>query len=658
MTIANPKHQNSVDAIPNASKDLAGHGRVNFIPRSIRLRTKLTGWFVALTILASVMLVIVLYINMRSYLLHTTQQRLLDLVSVAALQVNADVEASLKDPQQESSAEYLQIKHTLQRIRDSSHNIHYIYTVRYINHEEMFIVDAEVNLNLVSHLGDIYPGALPSDLSIMATATKPYVEPQIKSDQRGTWITSCAPLFLSTGARGDFLCMDMSASDLTNQERNFLGIAVAIIAGMLPFVIGIGWWLGNRLAAPITELITGTQRLAEGNFQHRVNVSSRDETTILAKTFNSMADRLNEMVNKLEKQIGERTREVERRSAYLTAAAEVGRVANTILDPDQLGQQVIEYIQKQFNLYYVGLFLTSEDGKWAVLQAGTGEIGKTLLTRQHRIAIGEGMIGWCISNGQSRVAHEASQDDIRLITPELSDTRSEAALPLCTRGRIIGALTVQSEMIKAFDETAMVALQTMADQFAVALDNARLFAESRTALTTAQKAVGDINQMEWAKIFHNQENYGYYGDGDGISPLGESGIEISQIKSQQILHLPIRVRGLVLGTIHARKHETAGVWKPEETALLETLTDQLSIALDNARLYRDTQRRATRDRMVAEITNKMRRAVDMDTLIQTAVREITNAINVPEAFIQLGVSPAAQDHEDKTLPTETSHERG
>lgn len=653
MSISNPNSSNDVLNNPSAQMDNTSQVPLNYSPHPIRLRTKLTGSFIVLTILATIVLTVALYINMRGYVQRATQQRLLDVVSVAALQVNADANASLKDPEQEGSAEYLQIKRTLQRIRDSSTNIRYVYTARYSNHQEIFIVDAETDPTLVSHLGTIYGEALPSALSKMENTTTPYVEPQINTDQWGTWITSCAPIFLSDGTRGDFLCIDMSAKDMLNQERQFLWIALAIFVGMLPFVAGIGWWMGERLAAPLAELIGGAQRLAEGDLQHRVYVSSHDETAFLAQTINNMADRMNNTVATLEQQIIERTREVERRSTYLAATAEVGKVANTILDADQLVQQVIELIQKQFDLYYVGLFQISEDGKWAVLRAGTGEVGRNLVARQHRIAAGEGMIGWCIANGQARVAHEVSQEPNRLEIPELPKTQSEAALPLFTRGRIIGALTVQSERIKTFDETMMVALQTMADQVAITLDNARLFAEGRNALSTDQKAYAEKNQTDWLKTFSERSHYGYYADHEKIEPLDEHnpGLDLAQQDSQQIFHLPIRVRGQVLGTIHARKADTAGAWNPEESALLETLTDQLSIALDNARLYQDTQRRAARDRMVAEISNKMRRAVDMDTLIQTAVREITNAIKVPEAFIQLGSPPVEQDQ------TENSHEQ-
>jgi GAF domain-containing protein/HAMP domain-containing protein len=611
------------------------------LPRFIRLRTTLVLSFVVVTILAAVVLVLVLFIQVRNNIRRTTQQHMIDVVSVAALQVNADTNASLTEANQENSDEYKQIKGILQRIRNSSANIRYVYTVRYINNQEIFIVDAETDPELVSHLGDVYEDALPSALSRMATANHPYIEPEINTDEWGTWLTSCAPLFRANGARGDFLCMDMSANELVNQERQFLWLALAIFAAMLPFAAGLGWWMGDRLAAPIVELITGVDNLAEGNLQYRVNVSARDETYLLGQAFNRMADRISEMLTTLKQQVDGQAGEVERRSSYLTAAAELGQAASSNLETDKLIQQVIDIIQKQFSLYYVGLFLLSEDGKWAELRAGTGKAGEAMISRDHRIAVGEGMIGWCITNAQARVAQEADQDRIRLEFPELPNTRSEAALPLRTRGHIIGALTVQSEQEKAFDETALDALQTLANQVAVAVDHTRLIAESREALYTAQRAYGIKGQTDWVKIFQDRPHMGFYANMENTLPMDESspGIELSHLETKNVMHLPIRVRGQVLGTIHARKLDNDGAWNPEETALLATLTDQLSLALENARLYQDTQRIAEREHIISDITAKVRASTNVNVILQTAVKELAEALRVSKATVQLHDNP-------------------
>ena len=123
------------------------------------------------------------------------------------------------------------------------------------------------------------------------------------------------------------------------------------------------------------------------------------------------------------------TRELERRADYLETSAEVSRSATSILDAEQLIQQTVDLIRERFGLYYVGLFLLDATGQWAVLRAGTGEAGRAMLARGHRLKVGEGMIGWCIANAQARIALDASEDVMRVAPPELPETRSEAALP-------------------------------------------------------------------------------------------------------------------------------------------------------------------------------------------------------------------------------------
>ena len=235
--------------------------------------------------------------------------------------------------------------------------------------------------------------------------------------------------------------------------------------------------------------------------------------------------------------MADRTQELEQRSSYLVAAAEVGRTAASILEADALVQQVVELIRKDFGLYYVGLFQVDDSGEWAELRAGTGEAGWTMLARGHRLHIGgDSMIGWSITNRQPRIALEAGEDAVRLATPELPETRSEAALPLQSRGRVMGALSVQHTRPGAFDEDTIVVLQTMADQVAVALDNARLFAGRQEALEAVQRAYGEVSSEAWHEMLRSGLGWafaatrGYYGclrhlaarDGAGSAGMGAS----------------------------------------------------------------------------------------------------------------------------------------
>jgi GAF domain-containing protein len=346
-------------------------------------------------------------------------------------------------------------------------------------------------------------------------------------------------------------------------------------------------------------------------------------------------------------------RELEQRSTQLEASAEVSRAATSILEIERLIQQVVELIRERFDLYYVGLFLTDEAGEWAVLCAGSGEAGQAMLARGHRIKVGEGMVGWSVAHAQARVALEADEDAVRLATVELPDTRSEAAMPLHSRGQVLGALTVQSTRPGAFDQDTMVALQIMADQVAVALDNAHLFAEAREALEAERRAYSELSREAWGELLKVQANLGFLKSKSRLSSAGDvwrpdmgtaiqTGQTIVSEDGATNLTTPIKARGQVIGVIGARKPDDAGAWTQDEIALLETLAEQLSVALESARLYQDTQRRAVRERLTGEVTARMRETFDVETVLKTAAQEVRQALGLPEVVVRLAPKPIIQ----------------
>ena len=176
---------------------------------------------------------------------------------------------------------------------------------------------------------------------------------------------------------------------------------------------------------------------------------------------------------------------LDRRALQLQAAAEVSRATGSILDSDELIQQVVELTRERFGLYYVGLYLVDfahEAGRWAVLRGGTGEAGRKMMAQGRRIEVGgDSMVGWCIANRQSRIEEHVSEEAALLKNPALPDTRSKLGLPLISRGQAIGAMTIQSAEPAAFAEEDITTLQTMADQLANAIENARLFTERKHA---------------------------------------------------------------------------------------------------------------------------------------------------------------------------------
>ena len=178
----------------------------------------------------------------------------------------------------------------------------------------------------------------------------------------------------------------------------------------------------------------------------------------------------------------------ERRATLLHAAARVCKNVTSILDPDLLLRETVNIICDEFQFYYAGVFLIDASGRWAVLRAGYGEAGAAMIAEGHRLAVGgDSMIGWATGRRQARIANNVGDETVHFKNPHLPGTRSEMALPLVAGRDIIGALTVQSTQQDAFTQEDIATLQTMADQLAIAIQNARLHQENQNLLKQAQR---------------------------------------------------------------------------------------------------------------------------------------------------------------------------
>jgi GAF domain-containing protein/HAMP domain-containing protein len=426
-------------------------------------------------------------------------------------------------------------------------------------------------------------------------------------------------------------------NDFLSALRGLQQIALLFIIGGVLLLLIMTVLTVRQALSPVGRLTETATVIAGGDLERTAPVESEDEFGVLASAFNRMTGRLRDLIGSLEQRVADRTADLEQRSAYLQASAEVGRAVGSILDVDALTTQVVDLIRERFKLYYVGLFLTDPAGEWAVLRAGTGEAGQAMLARGHRVQLGQGMVGWSITNAQARVALQAEADAVRVVTPELPETRSEAALPLRSRGRVLGALTVQSAETEAFDSDAVAVLQTMADQVAAALDNARLFEESQSALEASRAAYGQLTREAWQELLRAQPDIGFRRDKEGLAPVGKAAPSLAgEAPRPARVATPITVRGQTIGVIDAQKPEAAGDWTAEEVQVMETLADQLGVALEGARLFRDAQRHAAHEEAVRHVTDEMRRGLEVESILQTTVAELGRVLGVPRAYVRLG----------------------
>ncbi len=425
-----------------------------------------------------------------------------------------------------------------------------------------------------------------------------------------------------------------------NQSRR----AVLIPAALLAFIglIILSGAITYVVLRPVQNLTAIAEKQIAGNLSARVENLPPDELGKLGSTLNTLAKDLDTTLKNQDDIIAERTQKLEAQATYLESSVEVSQRIASITNTTKLIEEVVGLIKARFNLYYVGLFLVDNKNKWANLEAGTGEAGKIMLARKHKLKIGEGMIGWSIENAQSRIALDVGEDATRFDNPTLPETRSEGALPLRSRGRVLGALTIQSSEESAFTPEIIATLQTMADQIAIALDNAELFTKSEVALKAERKAYGQLSQEDWTALLHQTNIPHYLSDApNSVYPLEKTeSASTHQSKTtiqddELTVTLPIKIHGHVLGGVKLRKEKEKGHWTKEELALAKTLAEQVSISLESARLFDQSQRRVARERVIGAASAKMRETLNIESVLKAATRELHKALGSAETKIWL-----------------------
>jgi GAF domain-containing protein/HAMP domain-containing protein len=418
---------------------------------------------------------------------------------------------------------------------------------------------------------------------------------------------------------------------VTNSIAAALALAVAILAAVIAT---------RRITKPIGELSSTAKRIAGGNLEISATVKQHDEIGALAVSFNSMTSQLRSLIGDLEQRVADRTREVERRSVQLQVAADIARDATSVRDLQELLNNAVNQIRDRFGFYHAGIFLVDEHREFAVLRAATGEAGQTMLEQEHKLKIGqEGIVGYVTGTGQPRIALDVGVDAIYFKNPILPETRSEMALPLKTGNRIIGALDVQSQVEAAFDKEDVRVLQTMADQLAVAIENARLFQEMEETLQQLEVSQSQFTRAAWQKFIQSKGRaVGYRLRGLGIEPIQEQSYEAGQVLREgkslirkeapqgSSLLVPIKMRGEVLGAMHIRFDRDI---LPEETVkTYEEIATRLSLALENARLLEETQLRSEQLNLLQEITATAASQINAQDLLEEVTQRLLTGFDL------------------------------
>jgi GAF domain-containing protein/HAMP domain-containing protein len=428
------------------------------------------------------------------------------------------------------------------------------------------------------------------------------------------------------------------ALTLANTTITTLGFVIIV---SLVIAIILGFLAIQQIVQPIEKLAVASQSVASGDLTQQVPIFRKDEIGVLASAFNSMTSQLQNLIGTLENRVNERTLDLEkaralseRRAQQFEAITQVSSAITTAQNVQELLPRVSEVISNRFGFYHVGIFLCDASNQYAVLSAANSPGGKIMLERNHRLKIGEqGIVGYVTETGTPRIALDVGKDATHFINPDLPETHSEMALPLKIAGSIIGALDVQSTQPNAFSSDDVEILSTLANQVSLAIQNTRLFEQTQKSLSEAEAMSRQYLRESWSRVPTEQKLSGYKYTVIGTIPLQEikPSESADQRKNKQSdprnISVPIVLRGETIGTLEVQIPNQEHI-KADQMDLIKAVAERVALSAENARLFEDTTRRAERERLVSDITTKIRGSNNPEEMIRIAAQEIKNALGV------------------------------
>jgi GAF domain-containing protein/HAMP domain-containing protein len=434
--------------------------------------------------------------------------------------------------------------------------------------------------------------------------------------------------------------------------------AVLILVGLLFAAVIVSLAIGQVISAPVVRLTQTANQIVSGDLTAQAGIDSNDEIGILAHAFNTMTARLYETLSGLEKRVDNRTSELvlanernERRAKQLQTITELSEAISQLQDLGEFFTNTTALISERFGFYHIGIFLIDNDREYAIMQAANSEGGQKMLARSHRLKMGIGVVGFTAQTGRPRIALNVGDDAVFFDNFDLPDTRSEAALPMKSRGETIGVLDVQSTEADAFSNEDLQVLTALANQVSIALENTRLLTEARTALAQVQEVYDEFTRAEWSRAAAKAEQAGFRYQTGRIEML-ENSLNLPEVisaaqtgqivtnradksaETRSTVAVPVKLRGEVIGILHIESNDPSKTWQNDEVSLVEAVAERAAFAMENARLFQDARRRASKERLISEATSKISGAFSVENILQTTAQELERVLGGSEVLIR------------------------
>jgi K+-sensing histidine kinase KdpD len=387
------------------------------------------------------------------------------------------------------------------------------------------------------------------------------------------------------------------------------------------------------LAVPIVIVIVYFTR-----FQSRTIKTEQETVERLAHTTRLLQERAQELE--------EANRLLVERTKAMTATAEVARQIAALSDEEILIEQFVHLVSRRFGLRHVALFTLDSLGEFAILNKTVTENGRPPLEYSERVRVGaEEPVGQAAATGEVQISV------VDLTTADAAWPHWRIVIPSHVGDRVLSVLDVHFVEEKAPTEEQIQALQTLADQLAVGLEKVRLFVQTRENLEELRRLNQLMSREAWQQFVDAQSEPGVYrlGAEEVTDKTWASLFKVARESSQPVhvsptgegdakgytLVVPVKLRGLPIGTVGFHRPAESGEWQPEEIALAERAADRLALALETTRLLEETRRRAVREHVTSAVASRMREALDVEAVLRTAANEIRTVMNLPSVTIRL-----------------------
>ena len=385
----------------------------------------------------------------------------------------------------------------------------------------------------------------------------------------------------------------------------------------------------------------------------------------------------------------------------LQIAAEVARDTSGTLDTTQLLANAVNLVRDRFGFYHASIFLLDSQGEFAVLRESTGTVGTQMKERGHRLAVGsQSIVGQVSRRKEPWVVNDVSQEALYFANPLLPETRSEIAIPLIVGEKVLGVIDVQSKMVNAFLPDEVNVLRLMADQLAIAVWNSVLFGQTQENLaqhrllhqiTIAASSAASIDEAlsitvqalhtatggEHVMVLLLDQNTlqvrtaaGYEGVdfsnytlklGEGLPGIAvetRTPIRINDLQNHpeykrpgpdilSELAVPIYFSGRTVGVLDLSSDQ-AGAYDETDQEILASLGNTLGAIIANAQLVREVRQQVERQQLLYDITSRIRRTTDIQTILQTSAREIAHSMGARRTHIEITADQTIRPPSEKS----------